>query len=1081
VETIRRQREVVSVLIELWSRGFGDVESNDNRVSRKVRDLLEVSQWSSAFSVAPCGVVKSSNAAMSEDKGGLLCIRKKHIDARLDLSGISKGWAVDEIASKLPSPCYVEWGGDIKVRGQHPSGRPWIIAVPEPPTLDELHKRLASAQKAGQKGPVYTLSDHEQKDDDDNDDNSNSKKYLAILELQDGDAVATSGDYEKIIYKEGKMYSHVINPQLGRLLQLNQVTLAQSVVVCKSCMFADALATAAMSREDISSARTLLEPFRTGFREPVTDFILYARRGPRIVRMLVPGLEQKEDRERRLARHTPAKVIVVGSGLAGMSAAIEAADAGASVIILEKESKTGGNSAKATSGISGWGTETQARQGVADEERLFERDTFLSGLGGQSTPSLVRTLSTKSAPAIHWLLHRFNIPLTVLSQLGGHSAKRTHRAPPDENGRPVPIGFFIMKTLRDAVENEYKGNIEIKCGHSVTSLIHKVDEHNVKTVTGVQVKTEGEIREINADAVVLATGGFGCSLSEDGLMARFRPDLIKCPTTNGAFAQGDGVTIAESIGAELIDMDKVQLHPTGFIDPKDPSNPTKYLAPEAIRGSGGIMVNDEGKRFVNELDLRSVVAKAIQNHCAPYKDGDYTGPPFAWCILSEPAQKLFGAPVIDFYKNRLGLLEHCADVKAAASLIGCSEGTLIKTLKSYEEAAQVGNCPTTQKDIFPAMITPDSQNLILCRVTPSIHYTMGGININAAGEVQERIESIVGHHRHIRRLFAAGEVTGGLHGNNRLAGNSLLECVVFGRIAGERAATIDTPSEVMFPYTESDTHLKDESTGWFSVVLREMRNTDKKYGINTREARFNLDGSLQCTGLDIGQYVAVRGEIDGETLMGYFSPITRPTDEGVIGILCRVDARGGPITKLLQHIRPGSTIQMRAMGGLRIKFHPKPNPHITFRGKTIRHIGLLAGGTGIAPMLQIIRAYGNFVLQNGPDAVTPHGLNLIYAAEEESDLAYMKILETLRDTFPLHFRFYVVLNRPPTGWYQGVGFIEPMDIRKRLVYPPTDEDMVVMCGPPVFEMAMRKTLFHLGFNSSQWFSFAADDNISAHL
>ena len=113
-------------------------------------------------------------------------------------------------------------------------------------------------------------------------------------------------------------------------------------------------------------------------------------------------------------------------------------------------------------------------------------------------------------------------------------------------------------------------------------------------------------------------------------------------------------------------------------------------------------------------------------------------------------------------------------------------------------------------------------------------------------------------------------------------------------------------------------------------------------GMNTREVRFNLHGSLQESGLDVGQFVALRGELDGETLMGYFSPITRPNDEGVIGILCRVDAKGGPITSLLENARPGTCLHTSAMGGLRLKFLKEC---IRFRGKEIKRIGLLAGGT----------------------------------------------------------------------------------------------------------------------------------------
>lgn len=1077
VDTIRRQRAVVETWRTLLSRGFGS-DPSDSRVSQTVKRLLELSHWSNAFSV---GIYDKNDEKVRDWQHDVAAMQGRikeredvkivrlHEEAKLDLNGIAKGWAVDEIAKRLPSPCYVEWGGDIKVRGTHPSGRPWTVAVPEPPALSKLRARVEAARKAGQEGPVYNLAraPHEESD----------VEYLAVLELKDGDAVATSGDYEKIVEKDGRLYCHILNPHLGRLLELNETTLAQAVVVCKSCMYADALATAAISREDPSQARSMLEPLRTAFREPVSDFLLYSRTGPRIIRLSVPGVEGKHYRQLRMERHNPAHVVVVGSGLAGMSAAIEAADAGATVTLLEKESKTGGNSAKATSGINGWGTDTQVRQGVADEERLFERDTHRSGKGGQTTPSLVRVLSTKSAPAIHWLKGKFDIPLTVLSQLGGHSAKRTHRAPPDEKGRPVPIGYLITKKLRDAIDDDYRGKIEIRCGQSVTKLLYNIDEDGVKTVTGALVKSEDSDSpsEILADSVVLATGGFGCCRSQDGLMKRFRPDLVGVPTTNGPFATGDGVLLGEGIGAELVDMDKVQLHPTGFIDPKNPANPTKFLAPEAIRGSGGILVNSNGERFVNELDLRSVVAAAIQKKCGPYKDGDYVGPPFAWCILSQQAQELFGKPTLGFYKDRLGLFEECADFRGAAGVIGCDESTLKSTLESYASSRILGSCPLTGKDVFPSELSLESKDLVLARVTPSIHYTMGGISINAAGEVQERIDSTVGKHRHIRGLFAAGEVTGGVHGNNRLGGNSLLECVVFGRIAGERAATVKQKEPAIFPLARIDDG-KSESD-WVPVVLREVRNTDKKYGINTREVRFNLHGALQDSGLDVGQFVALRGEMDGETLMGYFSPITRPGDEGVIGILCRVDAKGGPITRLLEHIRPGSVMHMCAMGGLRLKFLPD---RVTFRDRTVRHIGLLAGGTGIAPMIQIIRAWGQYVRRYGSNA--PVGrLSLIYAAEEESDLAYMKILHEVRDAFPDLFRFYVVLNRPPIGWTEGVGFVEPNDVRKHLVYPPTDDCLIVMCGPPVFEAAMAKTLKRLHFNEGQWFSYATDDRVSAHL
>lgn len=177
------------------------------------------------------------------------------------------------------------------------------------------------------------------------------------------------------------------------------------------------------------------------------------------------------------------------------------------------------------------------------------------------------------------------------------------------------------------------------------------------------------------------------------------------------------------------------------------------------------------------MDLRSVVAAGIQNNCSNYLADGYEGPAFAYCILSEEAQELFGRPSLSFYKDRLGLFEECADVAAVSRLIGCEHSTLVDTLQEYCESVRIGTCKLTHKDVFPSTITPESRSLVVARVTPSIHYTMGGLNINPDGEVQERIESIIGSHRRIRGLFAAGEVTGGVHGGNRLGGNSLLECV----------------------------------------------------------------------------------------------------------------------------------------------------------------------------------------------------------------------------------------------------------------------------------------------------------------
>lgn len=216
IETIRRQRHVVDYWRSLVTAGFA-CDPSDSRVSRTVRKLLEISQWHSAFSVGLKGANDNEDHenSGSNSEVGEYTIRKKHVDARMDLNGIAKGWAVDKIAEALPSSCcWVEWGGDIKVRGHHPSGRHWQVAVPEPPQLSEMRLRVARAKKAGQKGPVYILTEENIKDEKRNADSGNGKEYLAILELQDGESVCTSGDYESksVIY-----YCWHSNPSSVRL------------------------------------------------------------------------------------------------------------------------------------------------------------------------------------------------------------------------------------------------------------------------------------------------------------------------------------------------------------------------------------------------------------------------------------------------------------------------------------------------------------------------------------------------------------------------------------------------------------------------------------------------------------------------------------------------------------------------------------------------------------------------------------------------------------------------------------------------------------------------------------------------
>jgi len=965
-------------------------------------------------------------------------VSKKQAEAQMDLCGLAKGWAIDEMADRLKqagfTACYVDWGGDIKVTGTHPAGRNWTVGVVEPPSEPGA------------------------------DDTGEDRRYLIHAELRDGQSIATSGDYLQVL---GPNLSHILDPRTGAPVKITGDTCASVSVVTNSCMIADALATAAMVAGTVKAGRQLLDMFQgSGLKDPVMDYLLYSRAGPRVCRFVAPGLEKPEHREDRLARHEEAHVIIVGGGLAGISAAIEAVKARAKVTLIEKEADMGGNSAKATSGINACGTRVQRSSGVDDDGRYFERDTFVSAKGGTSELACVSMLSTKSADAIHWLMDEMGVPLTSLSQLGGHAKKRTHRVPPREDGTPVPVGYTIMSHARGAAK-AYEG-IEVKTSCTMKKLLQKETKDGGIEVIGVEYEdSSGTTHQLMADSVILTTGGFGFDHSSGSLMQQHRPDLVGVPTTNGKFANGDGIKLGTEIGASLVDMDKVQLHPTAFIDPKDPGNHTKYLGPEALRGSGGILLDQKGRRFVNELDLRSVVSNKILENCDNYimPDGaEYR--PWAWCLLNEEAQEKFGKPMLSFYKDQVGLFEAVEGIKGVAEKIGCDEATIIETLKEYAAAVETKICSKTGKVVFPSKISENDTDFILARITPCIHYCMGGLKISSSAEVLCPAKTgAVGKTTHIKRLFAAGECTGGVHGNNRLGGNSLLECVVYGRIAGERAATINQKTEGLLNTGE-----------WMPVRLREVRATDEVYGQNTAVYRFELHGQLQITGLDVGRFISIRGELDGDTLTGYYSPISRPDDEGIIDILCRTDEKGGPIVNLLASLTPGSSCMMQGCGGVELTSYPSGG--WGYQGRPVKKLSLLCGGTGLAPAVQVARAYFNMLSKQPEMSPQPHegGVRIVYAAESAGDLAFVQAFEKLNKRYPGLITYYLVLNKPPKGWTQGIGFVDPDTIRQRLWFPPADDHVAVMCGPPIFEKIMCGNLAKLGYPRNQYYAFSATDN-----
>lgn len=439
-------------------------------------------------------------------------------------------------------------------------------------------------------------------------------------------------------------------------------------------------------------------------------------------------------------------VVIIGSGGTGLSAAIQANELGMKVAVLEKEEELGGNTNRASSGMNAAETNVQLHHGVIDNVADFYHETYKDG-GRLNDKDMLGYFVYHTAPAIDWLADH-DIKLDDITITGGMSKKRTHRP-----ASMAPIGGFLVKSLLKVVAQE---DIPVFNKTKVTEL-RRADDGRVN---GVKVDADGITKIINAKAVILATGGFGASKE---YIKRFRPDLESYKTTNQPGATGDGLKLAENVGAELMQMNLVQVHPTVQQD-----NPHVYLIGEAVRGEGAILVNAEGKRFVNELNTRKIVSNAIT--ALPEHS--------AYLILDQGIRDHVKA--IEFY-DKVGLVVHGETIEDLAKKINVDPSKLKQTVATWNQAvenhddAEFGRTTGMDRGIT-------NPGFFAIHIAPAIHYTMGGIHITPKTQVLDGNGDI------IKGLFAAGEVAGGLHGNNRVGGNSIAETIVFGRQAGQQVA-----------------------------------------------------------------------------------------------------------------------------------------------------------------------------------------------------------------------------------------------------------------------------------------------------
>ncbi|KAK4460034.1 putative fumarate reductase flavoprotein subunit [Cladorrhinum samala] len=484
-------------------------------------------------------------------------------------------------------------------------------------------------------------------------------------------------------------------------------------------------------------------------------------------------------------------VIVVGAGLAGLSASLSALRAGApSVRLLERAAKPGGNSIKASSGINGAPTRFQPVATLGIDESFWEdtarsagarlRGASVSRYAKEHREALISTLTNRSASAIDFLVD-LGVDLSVVALLGGHSYPRTHRG-----AGKTPPGAAIVTTLLSKLKEQGDDKFQLLTDCEVTKLVTDEDDkvagveytlHSSSSSSSSSSSTSGP--QTLRGPVIFTTGGFAGDTH--GLLAKYRPDLDGMPSTNDP--RPGAHDILSGVGAQLVDMESVQIHPTGFVDPASPQTPVKFLAAEMLRGEGGILLF-RGKRVVNELETREKVSGIIMS-LPPANDEASSLRQWDVQLLLDPGAAEAAAAHVGFYLWK-GLLQK----KKINELDEATKETLrdyIKVVKG-EKQDGFGRKDFGHWSLAEGDVEEGTKEVCVGRVTPITHFTMGGAVFNDRAQILRSKLGDEEGEKAIGGLWGAGEITGGLHGDNRLGGSSLLECVVFGRIAGEQAA-----------------------------------------------------------------------------------------------------------------------------------------------------------------------------------------------------------------------------------------------------------------------------------------------------
>lgn len=391
-------------------------------------------------------------------------------------------------------------------------------------------------------------------------------------------------------------------------------------------------------------------------------------------------------------------------------------------------------------------TETvfQKKRGIPDTVKLMMDDT-LKGGKNLARPELVEILARNSASSIDWLTS-VGADMSDVGRMGGASLDRCHRPTGGE-----AVGHHIIHVMR---QNAIKRGMDVRTNSKVLQIL----DSPAGAISGVLVQNKlGQHYSIEAPAVILASGGFSANLER---VAKYRPEYKAFSSTNQPGATGDGLDLAAEFGAKLVDMEQIQIHPTQAAG-------SKILITEAVRGNGAICVNREGKRFMNELTTRDAASAAILKQSGQS----------AFLVFDDTVRR--SLKQIEGYFH-LELVKSGKTPEELAKVIGVDPANFVATIASYNKFQAAKKDEDFGRPDMPRALTAADYHAIGIR--PGIHYTMGGVAIDT-------ITRVLGQDgRPVPGLYAAGEVTGGVHGANRLGGNSISETITFGRIAGREAS-----------------------------------------------------------------------------------------------------------------------------------------------------------------------------------------------------------------------------------------------------------------------------------------------------